>query len=185
MTGPRIIAGSWRGRVLDAPEGLKTRPTSGRVRQALFDILLHAPWATTAVIGQNVLDVFAGSGALGLEALSRGAKTTSFIEQDRAALAAIRRNITTCRTEDRSKVIAADAVMPPRGTPHDLILLDPPYGKGLVQLAVASLEAAGWIAPGALIAAEFGKADPLPEGMHPLTERAHGAARLVIWRQPD
>jgi 16S rRNA (guanine966-N2)-methyltransferase len=182
MAGPRIIAGAWRGRVLAAPEGTLTRPTAGRVRQALFDILLHASWTDSTVGGRTVLDAFAGSGALGLEALSRGAAGATFIEQDRAALAALRRNIAACRAEDRSRIIAADALAPTRGTPHDLVLLDPPYGKGLVTRAVSAFAATGWLAPGALIAAELGKADPAPEGVCPLAERTHGAARLVIWR---
>ncbi|GAN73656.1 N6-adenine-specific methylase [Acidiphilium multivorum AIU301] len=182
MTGPRIIAGAWRGRILAVPDGPLTRPTAGRVRQALFDILLHTSWAEGAVGGRMVLDAFAGSGALGLEALSRGAAGATFIEQDRAALAALRRNVAACRAEDRSRIVAVDALAPSRGTPHDLVLLDPPYGKGLVGRAVSAFATAGWLAPGALIAAEFGKADPTPDGVSPLAERAHGAARLVIWR---
>lgn len=182
MSGPRIIAGAWRGRALAVPEGVITRPTSGRVKQALFDILLHAPWAEGAVADQSVLDAFAGSGALGLEALSRGAAVATFIEQDRAAIAALHRNVAACRAADRSRIVSADILAPPRGTPHGLILLDPPYGKGLVPRAVRALAEAGWLAPGALIAAEFGKADPPPADLSMLAERAHGAARLVIWR---
>lgn len=182
MAPPRIIAGVWKGRALVAPDGLATRPTAGRVRQALFDILLHASWARQAVVGRQVLDVFAGSGALGLEALSRGAARVDFIEQDRAAIAAIRRNIAACRAEDRAQLVVADALAPPRGSPHDLVLLDPPYGQGLVERTIAALDTAGWVAPEAIIAAEFGKADPLPEEIEPLAERAHGAARLAIWR---
>lgn len=184
MPGPRIIGGALRGRTLVAPEGQSTRPTAGRVRQALFDILMHAPWADDAVIGRKVLDVFAGSGALGLEALSRGAESACFIERDGTALAVIRRNLAACRAEDRGRVVAADALAPPRGTPHDLVLLDPPYGQDMVPRAVAALDAAGWIAPHALIAAEIGRADPPPHGPDILAERAHGAARLMIWRHP-
>ncbi|WP_174502617.1 16S rRNA (guanine(966)-N(2))-methyltransferase RsmD [Acidiphilium sp. C61] len=184
MSGPRIIAGAWRGRTLAVPEGALTRPTAGRVRQALFDILLHAPWAEDAVVGRAVLDAFAGSGALGLEALSRGAASATFIERDRAALAALRRNLVACRAEDRGRIVAVDALAPPRGTPHDLILLDPPYGRDLVPQALQALAGAGWLAPGALIAAEFGKADPPPADLSVLAERAHGPARLVIWRHP-
>lgn len=182
MAAPRIIAGAWRGRLLATPGGATTRPTAGRVRQALFDILLHAPWAGDAVAAQRVLDAFAGAGALGLEALSRGAAFATFIEQDRAALAAIRHNIAACRAEAKSRIVAADALAPPPGTPHQLILLDPPYGQDLVPAAIAALDARGWIAPGALIAAEFGRTAPLPAGLTPLAERTHGAARLAIWR---
>ena len=183
MAAPRIIAGVLRGRVLVAPEGLATRPTSSRVRQALFDILMHANGIENAVAGRTVLDVFAGSGALGLEALSRGAARATFIETDRMACAAIRRNIEACRVGDRADLVAADALAPPRGAmPHDLVLLDPPYGADLVPRALEALGKAGWIAPGALIAAEFGRTDPIQDDITVLAERAHGVARLVIWR---
>ncbi|MDD2876803.1 MAG: 16S rRNA (guanine(966)-N(2))-methyltransferase RsmD [Acidiphilium sp.] len=179
----RIIAGAWRGRTLTAPDGLTTRPTASRVRQALFDVLLHAPWAEGAVEGSAVLDVFAGSGALGLEALSRGADSATFIDNDRAASDAIRRNIAACKATDRATLVTADALALPQGKPHTLVFLDPPYGLDLIPRAIASLSKAGWIAPDALIAAEFGRTDLLPETIMPLAERLHGAARLVIWRQ--
>lgn len=182
-SGPRIVAGSLRGRILVAPEGLATRPTSARVRQAWFDILAHALWAERAIVGRTVLDGFAGSGALGLEALSRGAARATFIEADRSACAAIRLNIEACRVGDRADLVVADALAPPRAAmPHDLVLLDPPYGAGLVSRALDALGKAGWIAPGALIAAEFGRADPIPDDIAVLAERAHGPARLAIWR---
>ncbi|MHB1303770.1 MAG: 16S rRNA (guanine(966)-N(2))-methyltransferase RsmD [Acidiphilium sp.] len=181
MSAPRIIAGVWRGRVLAAPEGPATRPTASRVRQALFDMLMHAPWADGAVVGRSVLDVFAGSGALGLEALSRGAARASFIENDRAACEAVKRNIAACHAEARARLVAADALAPPPGTPHALVMLDPPYGQGLVPRSLNALEASGWIAPGAIIAAEFGRDEPVPE-VASLAERTHGAARLLIWR---
>src|SRR6185437_3628839 len=98
----RIVAGEWRGRTLLAPAGSATRPTADRVRQALFDMLLHAPWGGRALIEDaRVLDVFAGTGAFGLEALSRGAAHATFVEHDRAALAALRANIAACRAEKR------------------------------------------------------------------------------------
>ncbi|MCF3947504.1 16S rRNA (guanine(966)-N(2))-methyltransferase RsmD [Acidiphilium sp. AL] len=183
MAAPRIIAGVLRGRVLATPEGLATRPSSARVRQALFDILAHARWAEHAIVGRTVLDVFAGSGALGLEALSRGAARATFIEADRAACVAIRRNIDACRVGDQADLVAADALAPPRAAmPHDLVLLDPPYGAGLIPRALDALGKAGWIAPDALIAAEFGRADPIPNDIAILAERIHGPARLAIWR---
>jgi len=182
----RIVAGRHRGRRLAAPEGLATRPTAERVRQAMFDMLWHAPWAgREAVEGARVLDAFAGTGALGLEALSRGAAQASFIEPDRAALAALRRNVATLGEEERARVIPGDATRPPpAAAPCSLLLLDPPYGKELVPRALAALEAAGWIAPGALAVAEVAKADPLEvPGFELVAERAHGAARLVFLRR--
>ena len=130
----RIVAGTWRGRALIAPSGPTTRPTADRVRQALFDMLLHAPWGgRESVEGAHVLDVFAGTGALGLEALSRGAAHATFIEHDRVALAALRTNIAACRAQDRSTVLAIDALATPPGEAASLIFLDPPYHQDLCR----------------------------------------------------
>ena len=181
----RIIAGRHRGRRLLAPAGAATRPTADRVRQALFDMLWHAPWAGRGRIeGATVLDAFAGTGALGLEALSRGAAAASFLETDRAALAALRANIAACREEARCRVLAADATHPPRAAAAcDLLFLDPPYREGLMAAALAGLGAAGWIAPGALVCAEYGAApEEAPPGFTLLAERAHGAAHLLVLR---
>jgi 16S rRNA (guanine966-N2)-methyltransferase len=183
MTPPlRIIAGAWRGRAIASPGGATTRPSSIRVRQALFDILLHASWAEEAVTGWRVLDVFAGSGALGFEALSRGAEQVTFLENDPAACAVIQHNIHTYGVADRATVNICDALSPPRGLPHPLALIDPPYGRGFVPRSIIALGANDWIVPGTIIAAEFGREDPIPTNVSPLIERVHGAARLVIWR---
>lgn len=178
----RIIAGRYKGRRLASPAGAETRPTADRARQALFDMLMHAPWAEDAVRGAVVLDCFAGTGALGLEALSRGAATAWFIENGRAALAALRANIATCGAGDLCHVVAADARKPPRGEACGLVFLDPPYGQGLVPLALTALGSAGWIAPDALIVAEVGAAEPPPTESELLAERSHGAARICAWR---
>jgi 16S rRNA (guanine966-N2)-methyltransferase len=181
----RIVAGHHRGRSLAAPAGETTRPTSDRVRQALFDMLLHAPWAGRDTLQEaRVLDAFAGTGALGLEALSRGAAHATFIEHDRAALATLRGNIAMLKEDGRCRVIPGDATRPPMAdAPCSLLFLDPPYGKRLVPKALAALGAAGWIVPGALIVAEVGREEPLdPAGFASVAERAHGAARLVMLR---
>ena len=178
----RIVAGAWRGRALAAPSGDATRPTADRVRQALFDRLMHAPWAGRAVIEDaQVLDVFAGTGALGLEALSRGAAHATFIENGRAALGVLRANIAACRAETRCTVLVADARRPPAGPACSLLFLDPPYGQDLAAPALAALHDAGWIAPDALIVAEIGRNDALPRP-NPVDDRVQGAARVVIWR---
>ena len=184
----RVIAGRHRGRVLRAPEGAATRPTADRVRQALFDMLWHAAWGgRMAVQDQLVLDAFAGTGALGLEALSRGADHCTFIEKDRTALAALRANIASCQEEPRSAVLATDATRPPRArVPCGLIFLDPPYGQGLVPRALGALEGAGWIAPGALVVAETGQEEALDlPGYERLATRSHGAAMLHMLRAAD
>jgi 16S rRNA (guanine966-N2)-methyltransferase len=183
----RIIAGRNRGRVLRAPDGAGTRPTAERVRQALFDMLWHAPWGgRTVVQDQLVLDAFAGTGALGLEALSRGATHATFFEIDRPALAALRANIAACKEEPRSAVVAADATRPPRArVPCGLVFLDPPYGQGLVPKAVTRLDAAGWIGPGALLVAETGLDEALElPGFEAVVSRSHGAATLHVLRAP-
>jgi 16S rRNA (guanine966-N2)-methyltransferase len=154
------------------------------MRQALFDMLMHAPWAGRAAMEQSaVLDVFAGTGALGLEALSRGAARATFIERDARALGCLRANIAACRASGMCVVLAVDALAPPRGQAAGLVFLDPPYGQNLVERAVAALTEAGRIGPEALLVAEVGRDEPLPvlEGRL-LAERAHGAARIAVWR---
>jgi 16S rRNA (guanine966-N2)-methyltransferase len=179
----RIVAGAWRGRTLAAPSGSVTRPTADRVRQALFDMLLHAPWGgRSCVEGAVVLDVFAGTGAMGLEALSRGAERAVFIERDRAALATLRGNIAACRAGDRAEILGHDFTNVGAGRAASLVFLDPPYGHGLVPLALVHLRAVGRIAPEALVVAELGR-DEAGFGVELLAERAHGAARLCIWRE--
>ena len=179
----RIVAGAWKGRTLTAPPGVDTRPTADRVRQALFDILLHAPWAGRSLIeGALVLDVFAGTGALGLEALSRGAARAVFVEQARTALTALRANISACKAADRCEVLAVDALSVPIGPRADIVFLDPPYRQDLIPKTLARLRAAGRLAAGGLIVAETGRDEPAPAD-DPLAERVHGAARVTIWRE--
>ncbi|MFH5924251.1 16S rRNA (guanine(966)-N(2))-methyltransferase RsmD [Roseomonas xinghualingensis] len=182
----RIVAGRWRGRALQAPPGTGTRPTSDRVRQGLFDALWHAPWAgRQAIEGTVVLDAFAGTGALGLEALSRGAARAVFMERDRAALAALRANVAAVKAEGVAQVLAADVLRPPRAeTGCGLVFLDPPYGKDLGPAALAGLRAAGWIAPGALACLEIGREEEVPPlpGWDVVAEREQGAARMLVLR---
>jgi 16S rRNA (guanine966-N2)-methyltransferase len=180
----RIVAGLWRGRTLIGPAGSQTRPTADRVRQALFDMLLHAPWGgRDALEGAHMLDVFAGTGALGLEALSRGASLATFIEHDRTALVALRANIAACRAEHRCAVLPVDALAALPNAPARLVFLDPPYGHDLVRRAVNHLRTADALAPGAIIVAETGRDDPAPTSARLLAERVHGAARISIWRE--
>ncbi|PHY94537.1 16S rRNA (guanine(966)-N(2))-methyltransferase RsmD [Acetobacter pomorum] len=191
----RIIAGSRKGRVLTVPAGQTTRPTADRVRQALFDMLLHAPWGGPALIcGAHVLDAFAGTGALGLEALSRGAKHATFFETSRPALAALRANIQACKWQENCTVLARDVTDPPAGSsPAELVFLDPPYHQNLPVRALDALQGKGWIAANAIAVIETGREEPLPfpsEENTPektgrpvfLAERQHGAARFSIWR---
>jgi 16S rRNA (guanine966-N2)-methyltransferase len=182
----RIDAGSHKGVTLAAPVGHDTRPTSDRARQAVFNILVHT---YDAVRGARVLDAFAGSGAMGLEALSRGAERLTLIEQDRAAGEIIKRNINACREQSRAQLFIADAVKPPRvgvgpWAPCSLVLLDPPYGKDLVVPALLALRTAGWIEAEALIVAELDRRDAFtpPEGFAVIDDRAYGKARIILLR---
>jgi 16S rRNA (guanine966-N2)-methyltransferase len=156
------------------------------VRQAVFDMLWHAPWAGRAAVEDcPVLDAFAGSGAMGLEALSRGASQASFLEQDRVALAVLRQNVVALGEEARCTVMGGD-VLRPRAAPAPcgLVFLDPPYGRDLVPKAVAALAAAGWIAPDALLVAEVGREEALEvRGFAAVAEREHGAARVIFLRE--
>ena len=178
----RIVAGAWRGRTLKAPPGRSTRPTSDRARQALFDMLMHAPWGGRATIENAVvLDLFAGTGALGLEALSRGAARAIFVEQDRAALDALRSNITACRAEPCCSVVASDVLRLRSIEQAALVFLDPPYGQDFVPRSIERLRMIGGLLPLALIVAEIG-ADESWNHAEPLADRVHGAARLIVWR---
>ena len=179
----RIVAGAWRGRALTAPPGEATRPTSDRARQALFDVLMHAPWGGREWLEQAVvLDAFAGTGALALEALSRGAVRAVCLERDAGALAALRANIAACGATESCTVRRADALRPPPGVPCALVFLDPPYGQGLVPRAVAALRQAGWLGPPGILVAETGRGEELPDLGTKLADRIHGAARITIWQ---
>jgi 16S rRNA (guanine966-N2)-methyltransferase len=181
----RIDAGSHRGVTLATPDGLDTRPTSDRARQAVFNILMNT---YDAVRGAKVLDVFAGSGAMGLEALSRGAERASFIETDRSAVEAIKKNIAACREQPRAQLFINDALKPLRVAanwgPASLVFLDPPYQKRLIAPALRALREAGWIAQEALLVAEMHRKDQLEtsDGFELLDNREYGKARIVLLR---
>ena len=177
----RIIAGRWRGRILHAPPGLDTRPTSDRAREALFSMLAAR---LGRFEGLRVADIFAGTGALGLEALSRGAAHASFVEKDRAALAALRANLARLGADAMATVHPSSALSLARADrPHDLLFLDPPYGRGLAQPTLACLAAQGWIAPYALVSVETSRDETLD--MPDFTTEAvrdYGKARLHLLR---
>jgi 16S rRNA (guanine966-N2)-methyltransferase len=180
----RIVAGTWRGRALVAPHGTATRPTADRVRQALFDTLLHAPWGGPETLeGAHVLDVFAGTGAFGLEALSRGASHVTFVENDRAALTALRANIAACRAKERCTVLAVDALAVPPGEAAGIVFLDPPYRLDYLLRSVERLRVVGRLALRALIVAETARDERVPTASTVLADSIHGAARLTIWRE--
>ena len=182
----RIVGGALRGRRLVAPEGRAVRPTAERAREGLFNILEHgAAFADFNIRGAVVVDAFAGTGALGLEALSRGATRAYFLEIDRAALSALRRNIEALDQADRAEILSRDATQPGRApTPCHLAFLDPPYESELAMPALIALGARGWLAPGAVAAVEHGARDELrpPSGFDPVDQRHYGAATFTIFR---
>jgi 16S rRNA (guanine966-N2)-methyltransferase len=184
----RIVGGSHGGRRLFAPPGDAVRPTSDRAREALFNILSHGKLAASGLpfVERPVLDAFAGTGALGLEALSRGASAAVFIESEREALATLRRNVSALGAADRAQIVRGDATRPPRAAlACALAFLDPPYNSGLAAPALTALAAAGWLTADALVVIEVGAREdlPLPAGFTIIDERIYGAARLVFVRR--
>ena len=184
----RIVSGEFRGRALHAPAGEATRPTSDRARQAIFNILEHAPWSG-GMRDLRVMDLFAGSGALGFEALSRGAAFCLFVETDEAARGAIRETVDSFSLFGRTRVHRRDAtdlgVRPGADGPaFHLAFLDPPYAKGLGEQALAKLAAGTWLVPGAIVVFERGASEPAfsVEGFEPLDARDYGAAKVHFLR---
>jgi len=180
----RIVAGRLRGRRLVAPDGNLARPTADRARQALFNILDHS--SLVDLDGARVVDCFAGTGALGLEALSHGADHASFIERGPAALAALEANIVALGEIANTTVFRTDATRPPPAAQAcRLALLDPPYHSGLAGPCLIALAEGGWLEAGALAVVEVARDEALtaPEGFALADERAYGAARLVflVW----
>ena len=177
----RIIAGQWRGRPLVAPKGTDTRPTADRTREALFSMLVSR---LGSLEGLRVLDLFAGSGAFGLEALSRGAAHCTFVEQDSAALDALKGNIAKLGAGPQSDVRAQSVTgLGPAPAAYDLLLLDPPYGSGAGVVALERCLRLGWIAPGALISVETAKGEAVEvAGFTREVERVHGRAMLTLLR---
>ncbi|WP_347312365.1 16S rRNA (guanine(966)-N(2))-methyltransferase RsmD [Defluviimonas sp. SAOS-178_SWC] len=185
----RIIGGARRGLKLaevgagDAAAHL--RPTSDRVREAIFNILMNGPYGNP-VEGARVLDLFAGTGALGLEALSRGAARVAFVDDGTAARALLRQNIEKMQAMGVTDVWRRDATRmgPNRGPGYDLVFLDPPYGKGLGEAALASLLEGGWLASNALIVWEESTIPPPPAGFAPLDQRRYGDTIITILKAP-
>ena len=178
----RIIAGEWRGRPLLAPPGRATRPTSDRAREGLFS-MLQSRLGTFE--GLQVADLFAGTGALGLEALSRGAAFCTFVEKDREAVDILKRNLERLRAVDRADVRAqpAEQGAAPR-RPCDLVLMDPPYGSGLAQAALERVADAAWLADGAWISVETADETlTVPKMLELDTERRFGKAAIHLLRR--
>jgi 16S rRNA (guanine966-N2)-methyltransferase len=179
----RIIAGTWRGRVIEAPPGDATRPTADRVRETLFSMLVSRLGSFEDL---RVADLFAGSGALGFEALSRGAASAAFVERDAKAAAAIKRNALKLGASDRIQIFGGSALRLPRADPYHLILADPPYAVGSGSAAVEAVASAGWLAPGGWLSVETARGDEVAPGEFELeATRNVGRALVTLLRRPS
>src|SRR3982751_3545568 len=172
----RVVGGRLRGRNLASPSSHEIRPTADRLRESVFNILIHA--YDDPIEGARVLDLFAGTGALGIEAISRGAKFTLFVDNGTEARALLRNNVEALRLGGVTKVFRRDAAdLGPAHPlePFSLVFLDPPYRKGLAEKALASLRDGGWLLPGAMLVVEEAKAAGViaPEGYQELERRAY------------
>jgi len=180
----RIVAGSLKGRLLLAPPGRLTRPTANRARETLFNLLIHGNFEAPGLEEARVLDAFAGAGSLGFEALSRGAAHVTFMENWRGAAKTIENNAKRMGVEDRVRVLSVDATRAPAAAvPVDIALLDPPYGEGLIPLALASLWRQGWLRKDSLVVAEVAAKEEFapPEGFMVRFERTAGSAARFIF----
>lgn len=184
----RIVGGRHRGRTIAAPEGQATRPTSSRARESLFNILAHAPWradGTSPLVEARVLDAFAGTGALGIEASSRGAAFVLFVDDGAEARALLRNNTESLSLGGVIRIFRRDAtklgpVHPLE--PFSLAFLDPPYNKGLAEQALAAARDGGWLVPGGLVVVEESVAAKFaaPEGYAELERRDYGESELIF-----
>jgi len=180
----RIISGRFRGRRLSVPKGTDIRPTTDRMRERLFSILNHKRYP--AMADARVADIFAGTGALGLEALSRGAAHVTFVEKARGSLDCLRSNITALDSEADTKIIMSDAAAVARAAePFDFIFMDPPYRQGLLRPTLDRLIAASWLKDGTAIICELAsdEAIDIPSSLHIVDDRQQGKQRILILSQ--
>lgn len=180
----RIIAGKYKGRKLFTPETDAIRPTSDRAREAIFNLLMHGKYAGQNVIDAHVVDLCCGTGALGLEALSRGSRIATFIDQDKRSLELAKKNVTHCGANAQAHFVQADvAKLPPAREAANLVLMDAPYAAPLLPASYASLVAGGWLAPAALMVVEQGRdaAVPTLDGAALLDDRQYGKARMLVY----
>jgi len=177
----RIIAGTYRGKLLAAPDGQQTRPTTGRMRERIFSMLQHGRYPPLS--GARVADLYAGTGALGLEAISRGAAHATFVEKSSGSLKALKENINAVQATDCTKIISSrvtDILVTKQPFSH--IFMDPPYGQGLIRPTLDSLLDRGWVGKDTVIIAELQKKDilDLPSQLAVIDDRSQGIQRIVF-----
>lgn len=187
----RVTGGQARGRILKVPDIQAVRPTTDKMRQMLFNMLAHSVWAAQTgfeLPGAHVLDGFCGTGALGIEALSRGAADCVFVDSDRHVVQAAQANVKTCGFEAQTRFLMKTCQTlgscPKEIPPRNLVLLDPPYRKDLVEPSISALAQGGWLAPDALVIAETEKnwvQANLPQSLHNAHVRTEGDSQLNVW----
>lgn len=184
----RIIAGKHRGRRINMPDGNDIRPTSSRAREAIFNILTHGSFGRdgdSPLIDKYVVDIFCGSGGLGLEALSRGAKHVTFVDRNPQSLALARQNVEHFKEMENVQFVRSDSVqLPPAPRPCTLAFADPPYNKGMAEPALKSLKTQGWLEPKAIVVLEISVHEMMfpPTGFTLLDERRYGSSKFLILR---
>lgn len=180
----RIISGQFKGRKLTPPKDDAIRPTSEMARESLFNLLMHGQFGGGHIIGQRVADICSGTGALGIEALSRGATHCTFVDFSKAAVALTEKNVAHVGATHMAQCMLADAkALPKAREPFALVMMDPPYGDNILPDIVRSLMKQGWLQAGSLLATEMLSTRDVPpiEGATMLTERRYGKAKIVIW----
>ena len=177
----RIISGKHRGRRLEVPEGKSVRPTTDRMRERVFSMLQHHRYP--ALLGARVADLYAGTGALGLEALSRGASHVTFVEKSQSTFSCLKKNVATIKEEDSTNLMKISArALPFANDPYSVIFMDPPYHKGMVEPTLHCLLERDWLADGGLIIAELAVDDELtiPEALNIIDDRKQGQQRMLF-----
>lgn len=177
----RIVAGQFRGRRLDVPKGRDVRPTTDRMRERVFSMLMHARYPE--MDGAVVADIFAGTGALGLEALSRGARHSTFVEMARPSVECIKHNIATLQVQDKTSLVQKNATaLPAAPSPCDFVFMDPPYRKGLVLPVLTRILDGKWLGPEGVIICELASDEDItfPDNLNLADERSQGQQRIVF-----
>ncbi len=181
----RIIAGQYKGRKLATPANDAIRPTSDRTRESVFNLLMHGAYAGEAILDQHVVDLCCGTGAMGLEALSRGARMATFIDKDKRSLELARQNVTHCGANNAAQFVQSDAAkLPMAKEKAALVMMDAPYDQHILAAAYASLRVQQWLADGALIVAEQAVHTDVPalDGAELIDDRKYGKTRIVIYQ---
>ena len=179
----RIISGKHKNRRIEAPEGKEVRPTTSRIREAIFNILAHGQYGEKRVLQGRVADIFCGSGAMGLEALSRGAAHVSFIDKNRISLEAAEFNVEQFGEAENCQIIRADSSqLPPAPKPYDLLILDPPYHSGLGVKSLKTALLGGWLHDDSVVVLELSRKEEVevPEGIAIIDVRDYGNTHIVL-----